>query len=318
MALRDNNRIKENDMGLLNGAQHKQFLLNVDVLIRQRQPIFITRDKVIRHAQWIKSAQHNCDVVLVELRGESGKRENYFFTKYGIHKHIIRTFGTVYDPADENTIKLLQEYAPQGNLEELLSNMNRNLRDDTVTTICMQVIDAMIYLASKQVVHGDLACRNILVFRLDENQVNNTLVKLTDFGISMNKHYRSVPTDQRNKQIVPIRYCAPEIFEQHFHYSAFSEKSDVFAFGVTLWEILSKGKIPWNNLESDTLVIQKVRNGEILKRPKGCSQKLRGIMKTAWSQSPKTRPNFRELKSLFNDEPHESEKKDNWNRRPSK
>lgn len=104
------------------------------------------------------------------------------------HPHIVRTFGFVYDrnnnPEQKNTVLLLQEYAPEGSLVELLQDRPTPPDEKILIHIFLQITEAMICLASNHVVHGDLACRNVLVFRFDANQPERNVVKITDFGLS--------------------------------------------------------------------------------------------------------------------------------------
>ncbi|CAF4074176.1 unnamed protein product [Rotaria sordida] len=111
----------------------------------------------------------------------------------------------------------------------------------------------MICLASNHVVHGDLACRNVLVFRFDENQPERSVVKITDFGLSRHSQlYSRTPGAARTTlNIVPIRYAAPEVLSSNATSEAYTEKSDVYSMGVLMWEAYSRGSLPWMNIERD-------------------------------------------------------------------
>jgi serine/threonine protein kinase len=112
-------------------------------------------------------------------------KEASFYVDLSRHPHIVRTFGLVRDDdGDRNSIMLLQECASEGSLYELLCERKKPLDEKILLQIFLQIIDAMSYLALNNVVHGDLACRNVLVFRFDEKNSRNIVVKVTDFGLS--------------------------------------------------------------------------------------------------------------------------------------
>ncbi|CAF3935162.1 unnamed protein product [Rotaria sp. Silwood1] len=199
-------------------------------------------------------------------------------------------------------IMLLQEYAPLGDLSELLLNQPR-LPDNAhiFCEIFLQIIDAMTFLASKNIVHGDLACRNILVFSYHHTDPEKILVKLTDFGLT-----RASTIYQRTNYVastintVPIRSSAPEILQSPNDRQFYTEKSDIFSMGVLMWECLSKEAIPWVE-KSDKEVIRNVLNGERLKRPRNgqCSDDLWAIILKCMAHRSEDRPTFVQLDRLI-------------------
>ncbi|CAF1582327.1 unnamed protein product [Didymodactylos carnosus] len=187
---------------------------------------------------------------------------------------------------------LLQEYAPEGNLYEVLQHVI--LGENILREIFIQTADAMVFLAHNHIVHGDLACRNILVFRFDEHEPRKNLVKLTDFGISRHsKLYVPTNTVARTTiNIVPIRYAAPEVLMNELY----SEKSDAYSMGVLMWEAYSKGSIPWSKIESDDEVRQRITSGEKLRKPANCSARMWSIIDKCFILSVEQRPTFTNLK----------------------
>ena len=89
----------------------------------------------------------------------------------------------------------------------------------------------------------------------------------------------------------PIKWAPPEVL----WYTRFSSKSDVWAYGVLMWEVFSLGKMPYGRL-SNAQVVQIIRDGSRLERPKACPTAVYGLMKLCWSESPEDRPSFARLK----------------------
>jgi serine/threonine protein kinase len=116
--------------------------------------------------------------------------EALFYVQLSCHPHIVRTFGLV--ESDPNSVMLVQEYAEKGDLAELMRENNFQPVRNVLVEIFTQIIDAMICLADNKIVHGDLACRNVLVFRCNSNIPEENLVKLTDFGLTKGSDIFSV------------------------------------------------------------------------------------------------------------------------------
>lgn len=213
----------------------------------------------------------------MKIDGARAMKEASFYVNLTRHPSIVRTFGLV-DAGERNdetsTVTLLQEYAPEGSLFEVIQDIELN--ENILQVMFLQVIDAMIFLVYNGVVHGDLACRNVLVFPLDENDPHRNIVKLTDFGISRHSQLY-VPTNTSARttiNIVPIRYAAPEVLSNE----QYSEKSDVYSMGVLMWEAYSRGKIPWTTLSSDEEVKRRVIRGETLTKPNNCASRIGSIV----------------------------------------
>jgi serine/threonine protein kinase len=190
---------------------------------------------------------------------------------------------------------LLQECAPQGDLGELLRQQTSLPNEQVLCEMFTQISDAMHFLSGKHIIHGDLACRNILVFTYDQTNPKRNILKLTDFGLTRaSALYQTVAANNTaTLESVPYRAAAPEVL-QHNHRESFTEKSDVFSMGVLMWEALSKGKAPWAQFEYQQ-VCTKVLNGERLSQPSACSNRLWSIIIKCMAQRPKDRPTFFQL-----------------------
>jgi len=304
--LSPNRIIKQLIDGFETSLQQKnyQFILDVDVRRKKGRPIFMTDGKTIYGAEWMPTSDDRPEIVLLKIDGARAKREASFYVNLSRHPHIIRTFGFVCDrnnPNQDNSILLLQEYASEGSLYELLQDRRTAPDEKVLIEIFLQIIDAMICLASNNVIHGDLACRNVLVFRFDENQPERNIVKITDFGLSRHSQlYLQVTGSARTAlNIIPVRYAAPEIFSSNVTAEDYTEKSDVYSMGVLMWEAYSRGSIPWTDVENDNDVISRVRNGDLLPQPRNCSHPIWSIIKKTWSRLPNDRPTFQKLKRLL-------------------
>ena len=161
-----------------------EFRLDIDVSKAKPRPIFQSANKTIYEGQW-KQTQ-GPSIVLIKIDGARAQREASFYVKLSCHPHIVRTYGLT-DSDSSDSIMLVQEYAPQGDLRELLHGNNFRPSDAVFVEIFCQIVDAMICLADNQIIHGDLACRNVLVFRASPDRPSEMLVKLTDFGLTRNE-----------------------------------------------------------------------------------------------------------------------------------
>ncbi|XP_041915077.1 muscle, skeletal receptor tyrosine-protein kinase isoform X1 [Alosa sapidissima] len=145
--------------------------------------------------------------------------------------------------------------------------------------ISKQVAAGMAYLSERKFVHRDLATRNCLV---GEDMV----VKIADFGLSRNIYSADYYKANENDAI-PIRWMPPE----SIFYNRYTSESDVWAYGVVLWEIFSHGMQPYYGMAHEE-VIYYVRDGNILARPDDCPVELYNLMRLCWSTHPADRPSF--------------------------
>ncbi|KAM5298648.1 muscle, skeletal receptor tyrosine-protein kinase isoform 6-T6 [Ctenodactylus gundi] len=152
--------------------------------------------------------------------------------------------------------------------------------------IARQVAAGMAYLSERKFVHRDLATRNCLV---GENMV----VKIADFGLSRNIYSADYYKANENDAI-PIRWMPPE----SIFYNRYTTESDVWAYGVVLWEIFSYGLQPYYGMAHEE-VIYYVRDGNILSCPDNCPLELYNLMRLCWSRLPADRPSFASIHRIL-------------------
>ncbi|NWR74940.1 ROS1 kinase, partial [Centropus unirufus] len=151
--------------------------------------------------------------------------------------------------------------------------------------ICLDICKGCVYLEEMHFIHRDLAARNCLV-SVKEYERSTRVVKIGDFGLARdvykNDYYR-----KSGEGLLPVRWMAPESLID----GIFTNRSDVWAFGVLVWEILTLGEQPYPGF-SNTEVLHHVRSGGRLESPNNCSNDLCDLMTRCWAQEPHNRPTF--------------------------
>ncbi|XP_043826688.1 fibroblast growth factor receptor 3 isoform X7 [Dromiciops gliroides] len=212
----------------------------------------------------------------------------------GKHKNIINLLGAC---TQDGPLYVLVEYASKGNLREYLrarrppgmdySFDTCKLPEEQLTfkdlvSCAYQVARGMEYLASQKCIHRDLAARNVLV-------TEDSVMKIADFGLARDVHnidYYKKTTNGR----LPVKWMAPEaLFDR-----VYTHQSDVWSFGVLLWEIFTLGGSPYPGIPVEEL-FKLLKEGHRMDKPANCTHDLYMIMRECWHAVPSQRPTFKQL-----------------------
>ncbi|XP_029489727.1 megakaryocyte-associated tyrosine-protein kinase-like isoform X1 [Oncorhynchus nerka] len=190
------------------------------------------------------------------------------------HKNLVRLLGVIVD----NGLHIVTELMAKGNLVNFLRTRGRFvISTGQLLRFALDVCEGMEYLESKRLVHRDLAARNILVS-------NEGVAKVSDFGLT------KVDCKASDNAKLPVKWTAPEALKKE----KFSMRSDVWSYGVLLWETFSYGRQPYPKM-SVKEVKERVEQGYRMDAPEECPPSVYALMRGCWEAEPKKRPSFHKL-----------------------
>ncbi|XP_059823351.1 receptor tyrosine-protein kinase erbB-4-like isoform X5 [Hypanus sabinus] len=227
-------------------------------------------------------------VAIKILRERTGPKANVEFMDEALimasmdHPHLVRLLGVCLSP----TIQLVTQLMPHGCLLDYVREHKDNIGSQLLLNWCVQIAKGMMYLEERRLVHRDLAARNVLV-----KSPNH--IKITDFGLA-----RLLDVDEKEYNAdggkMPIKWMALECI----HYRKFTHQSDVWSYGVTIWELMTFGGKPYDGIPAREIpdILEK---GERLSQPPICTIDVYMVMVKCWMIDADSRPKFKELAAEF-------------------
>ena len=159
-----------------------------------------------------------------------------------------------------------------------------------------QIARGMSHLANRKIIHGDLAARNVLLAR-------NNLIKICDFGLARNMQQNQI-YQKVSSGPLPIKWMAVESLTHRI----FSSQSDVWSFGIVLWELFSLARTPYPGVQADESFARKLESGYRMSKPAFSTDDLYKVMTDCWLAEPELRPTFNELAEKMGEELKDGEK----------
>ncbi|XP_038411967.1 tyrosine-protein kinase TXK isoform X2 [Canis lupus familiaris] len=194
------------------------------------------------------------------------------------HSRLVQLYGVC---IQQKPLYIVTEFMENGCLLNYLRDRRGALTREMLLSMCQDICEGMEYLERNCFIHRDLAARNCLVSAA-------SIVKISDFGMT-----RYVLDDEyisSSGAKFPIKWSPPEVF----HFNKYSSKSDVWSFGVLMWEVFTEGKMPFEN-KSNLQVVEAISKGFRLYRPQLAPMSIYEVMYSCWHEKPKSRPTFAEL-----------------------
>uniref|UniRef100_A0A7N8WQ54 Tyrosine-protein kinase n=1 Tax=Mastacembelus armatus TaxID=205130 RepID=A0A7N8WQ54_9TELE len=187
------------------------------------------------------------------------------------HCKLVQLYGVC---IQRSPMCLVFEFMENGCLSDYLRAQKGCLSQEVMLGMCLDVSEGMAYLESSNFIHRDLAARNCLV------SINNE-VKVSDFGMTRYVLDDQYTSSQCSK--FPVKWSAPEVIK----YCKFSSKSDVWSFGVFMWEVYNEGRLPYEN-RSNAEVVESLNAGLRLLKPRLAPDSVHLLMEWCWKELPLT------------------------------
>uniref|UniRef100_A0A3P9PFW8 non-specific protein-tyrosine kinase n=1 Tax=Poecilia reticulata TaxID=8081 RepID=A0A3P9PFW8_POERE len=200
------------------------------------------------------------------------------------HPNIIRLYGVVLT----QPLKMVTELAVLGSLFDTLRARQFEYPLLRLWLFATQIAAGMDYLETRRFIHRDLAARNVLLS-------SREAVKIGDFGLMRGLSQEADHYIMGAHRRIPFAWCAPE----SLRIGSFSHASDVWTFGITMWEMFTYCDEPWFGLSGRQILLRVEQEGERLEKPADCPQELYVVMRKCWAVNPADRPNFADLIAML-------------------
>uniref|UniRef100_A0AAR2IN14 Tyrosine-protein kinase n=1 Tax=Pygocentrus nattereri TaxID=42514 RepID=A0AAR2IN14_PYGNA len=197
------------------------------------------------------------------------------------HPNIVKLIGVC---TQKQPIYIIMELVQGGDFLSFLRTEGHNLKPKMLIKMAENVASGMEYLESKKCIHRDLAARNCLVGE-------ESVVKISDFGMSRQEQDGVYSATGGMRQI-PVKWTAPEAL----NYGRYTSESDVWSFGVLLWETFSRGITPYTSMNNQQ-TRDEVERGYRMPAPTGCPDEIYALMCRCWQYDPRHRPSFQKIRA---------------------
>uniref|UniRef100_A0A672J0R8 receptor protein-tyrosine kinase n=1 Tax=Salarias fasciatus TaxID=181472 RepID=A0A672J0R8_SALFA len=279
--------------------------------------------KVIQASAFGIDSATGCRTVAVKMlkEGATTSEQKALMTELkilnhiGNHLNVVNLLGACTKPG--GPLMVIVEYCRFGNLSTFLKNkrdvfvhnrvsssqlarkppemvvsnssLNSLLFPEDLISFSFQVARGMEFLASRKCIHRDLAARNILLS-------DNNVVKICDFGLARDI-YKDPDYVRKGDARLPLKWMSPEsIFDK-----VFTTQSDVWSFGILLWEIFSLGASPYPGLHIDEEFCHRLKGGTRMRAPEYSTPEIYSTMLACWEAAPSDRPTFTNLVETLGD-----------------
>ncbi|XP_072035280.1 angiopoietin-1 receptor-like [Amphiura filiformis] len=250
--------------------------------------------KVRIKGRWMKAAVKTLKDGTPDSEKALFKEEFATMTRIGHHPNVVNILGSC---EYAGSLYVILEYVPHGNLRKFLRKSRlempaggekpgrvvSNLNPDQLLKFAVGVAEAMKHISATGIIHRDLAARNILVGK-------GLTSKVADFGMSREENIYVQASSQR----VPTRWLSIESLTEKMY----TTKSDVWSFGILLWEIATLGGTPYSDMETKYLAYH-LTEGYRMPKPDNCEQEMYDLMLKCWQENPDDRPSFQQILDIL-------------------